>query len=140
MYNSVVSLSSGCFHRLAWVAVLSLGLSSCAKDINTKEAVREAVVKRITSRGDLNMGAMDIEIANVSFQGKAAEATVAFKAKGSAEAMMNVKYKLEREGDVWVVKSSGSSGGDAGEAGASGHGPASGSGAGSGPGSGGVAK
>lgn len=121
------------------MAVLSLGLSSCAKDINTKEAVREAVVKRITSRGDLNMGSMDIEIANVSFQGKAAEATVAFKAKGSTEAMMNVKYKLEREGDIWVVKSSGSSSGDAGqqgEAGAAGHG----TGSSAGPGSGGGAK
>jgi hypothetical protein len=102
--------------------MLLFSLGSCAKDINTKEAVREAVVKRITSRGDLNMGSMDIEISNVSFQGKTAEATVAFKAKGSAEAMMSVAYKLEREGDAWVVKSGGSSGGSSGmDGGAGGH-------------------
>jgi hypothetical protein len=108
--------------------LLLFGLGSCAKDINNKEAVREAVLKRITSRGDLNMNSMDIEISNVSFQGKTAEATVAFKAKGSTEAMMNVAYKLEREGDAWVVKSGGSSGGDAGAGGHAGGSPGGGGG------------
>jgi hypothetical protein len=49
---------------------------------------------------------MDVEIANLSFQGKQAEADVVFRAKGSAETMLKMKYKLEREGDQWVVKSS----------------------------------
>ncbi len=63
-------------------------------------------MKRLTTVSGLNVAGMDVEIANLSFQGKQAEADVVFKAKGSAEAMLKMKYKLEREGDQWVVKSS----------------------------------
>jgi hypothetical protein len=83
-----------------------LWILGCSKNIETKEAVRDAVMKRLSSVSGLNVAGMDVEIANLSFQGKQAETDVVFKAKGSAEAMLKMKYKLEREGDVWVVKSS----------------------------------
>ncbi len=88
------------------VPLIFLVLAGCAKNIETKEAVQEAVMKRLTTVSGLNVAGMDIEIANLSFQGKQADAEVVFRAKGSAETMLKMKYKLEREGDAWVVKSS----------------------------------
>jgi hypothetical protein len=85
---------------------LSLILFGCAKNIETKEAVQEAVMKRLSTVSGLNVAGMDVEVSNLSFQGKQAEADVVFRAKGSAETMLKMKYKLEREGDQWVVKSS----------------------------------
>jgi hypothetical protein len=101
MYNSVVRFVI-CSSVLAGV----LFLAGCAKDINNKEAVKEAVMKRLTTVSGLNMSGMEVEISNVSFQGDKADAQVAFKGKGSAEAMLNMSYKLERKGDEWTVKSS----------------------------------
>lgn len=63
-------------------------------------------MKRLSSVSGLNVAGMDVEVSNLSFQGKQAEADVVFRAKGSAETMLKMKYKLEREGDQWVVKSS----------------------------------
>lgn len=100
MYNSVVRFVI-CSLVLAGV----LFLSGCAKDINNKEAVKEAVMKRLTTVSGLNMSGMEVEISSVSFQGDKADAQVAFKGKGSAEAMLNMSYKLERKGDEWTVKS-----------------------------------
>jgi hypothetical protein len=112
-------------------ALMSLLLFGCAKNIETKEAVQEAVMKRLATVSGLNVAGMDVEVANLSFQGKQAEADVVFRAKGSAETMLKMKYKLEREGDQWVVKSSsGGMGGGAGSVAPSGlppgHPPAAG--------------
>jgi hypothetical protein len=101
MYNSFVR-----FAFLSTALLAALFLSGCAKDINNKEAVKEAVLKRLSSVSGLNMAGMEVEITNVSFQGNNADAQVAFKAKGSADSMLNMSYKLERQGDIWTVKSS----------------------------------
>ena len=83
--------------------ILTLG---CAKDINNKDSVKEAVLKRLASVSGLNMSGMDVEITTVTFEGNTAEAKVGFKAKGATESMLNMSYKLERKGDSWEVKSS----------------------------------
>ncbi len=83
--------------------LLTLG---CAKDINNKEAIKEAVMKRLANVSGLNMSSMDIDVTKVSFSGNAAEAQVGFKAKGASESMLSMSYKLERKGDIWEVKSS----------------------------------
>ncbi|WP_155121146.1 hypothetical protein [Bryobacter aggregatus] len=91
---------------LLCLCVFTLLTQSCAKDINNKEAVKEAVLKRLESVSGLNLANMDVDITSVSFSGNSADAKVAFKAKGSGEAMLNMSYKLERKGDLWEVKSS----------------------------------
>lgn len=101
MYNSFVR-----FAFRSSVLLAALFLFGCAKDINNKEAVKEAVLKRLSSVSGLNMAGMEVEITSVSFQGNNADAQVAFKAKGSADSMLNMSYKLERQGDIWTVKSS----------------------------------
>ncbi len=116
MYNSLVRFV---------LLLTTLLLFSCTKDINTKEAVKEAVLKRLETVSGLNMAGMDVEVSSVSFQGNSAEASVAFRAKGSADSMLNMSYKLEREGDIWVVKSSsGGMGGSGGTEMPPGHAPA----------------
>lgn len=125
MYNSGVRFS---FRLSTILSVLLpvLFLFGCAKDINNKDAVKEAVLKRLASVSGLNMSGMEVDVTNVSFQGNQADAQVAFRAKGSTDSMLNMSYKLERKGDEWTVKSSsGGMGGGGGTNLPPGHPPAS---------------
>ncbi|MDX2267473.1 MAG: hypothetical protein NW208_05160 [Bryobacter sp.] len=90
--------------RFAPILILAL-LCSCSKNIETKEAVQAAVMKRLTTVSGLNVDGMDVEIGNLTFKGKEAEAEIVFRAKGSADTMLKMTYKLERNGEEWVVKS-----------------------------------
>jgi hypothetical protein len=48
---------------------------------------------------------MNVEVANVTFQGNEAKASISFKPKGSdAGGGMTMSYTLERRGADWVVK------------------------------------
>lgn len=119
-YNSIVFRT----HRILVSSAVLFALLltfSCKKDINNKDAVKAAVMKRLSAVSGLNMGGMDIDLSSVSFQGDTAEAQVAFKAKGTNDSLMTMSYKLERQGEEWVVKSSSGgfgSGGGAGTGGA----------------------
>ena len=78
----------------------------------TKEAVREGVVKYISKRSDMMMASMDVEVSAVAFKQGEAEATVAFSAKGSSGGgAMTMNYQLEAKGKEWVVKSRRDTGG-----------------------------
>lgn len=126
-YNSLVSQRRRLVFALIFMTIL-LPVFSCKKDINTKEAVQAAVMKRLSGVSGLNVDGMDIDISGISFQGEKAEAQVAFRAKGTTQTMMSMTYKLERKGEEWVVtSSSGGFGGGGGMGGGQvppGHGPA----------------
>lgn len=96
-------------------AILAAGLVSCAKDTNTKEAVRQAVIDHLATRKnlDLDLSAMDVDVTSVSFRANEADAQVAFRPRGSqnAAALMQMRYTLERAGNQWKVKSKADSGG-----------------------------
>lgn len=79
-------------------------LSGCKKDIQSKDAVRDGVMKYLSQRSDL--AAMDVSVAAVTFHGDEAEATVHFQAKGNTApgAGLTMPYVLERKGSEWVVK------------------------------------
>jgi len=79
-------------------------LGACKKDLQSKDAVREGVLKYLSQRNDL--AAMDVTVAGVTFHGDEAEATVHFQAKGNAApgAGLTMPYVLERKGNEWVVK------------------------------------
>lgn len=86
---------------------------SCSRDINTKEAVRQAVIDHLGSRKglDLDLSSMDVDVSSVSFKAGEAQATVAFRPRGSqAASAMEMKYTLERSGNQWKVKGKGSAG------------------------------
>ena len=88
------------------LALALLTLAGCAKNIQTKEAVKEAVMAYLTARQEktgINMSAMSVEVANVTFQADHAMATVAFNLK-TGESGMQMNYELERAGNQWTVK------------------------------------
>jgi hypothetical protein len=80
----------------------------CNRGTQTPEAVRQAVVDHLAKRSDLDVSSMQVDVTSVSFREDEAEATVSFRAKGSAPASgMQMRYTLEREGNRWVVKGKG---------------------------------
>lgn len=100
------------------LAVLALLLAACSKNVQTTDAVRQAVVDDIKIRAGqtgLKMDAMDVSVSSVSFATNEARATVAFSPKGMPPGSgMSMDYVLARKGDAWSVTSrqlSGRSGG-----------------------------
>lgn len=60
----------------------------------------------LKTRQGLDLNAMDIRIASVSFRQNEAEATVFFQAKGSSDPRnsMQMRYVLEAKNGKWTVK------------------------------------
>ena len=96
--------------RLAlWVAVLAL--AGCNRGIESKEAVRQAIIDHLSKRSDLNIGSMNVEVTSVSFKPNEAVAMVAFSPRGTAAGQgMSMRYTLEKQGSQWVVKGRADSG------------------------------
>ncbi len=86
-------------------------LAGCQKDIQTKDSVRQGILTYLTQNKNLSVNSMDIEVTQVSFRDKEADAVVMFKPKGGdAASGMSMKYTLERQGSLWVVKKKADSG------------------------------
>jgi len=89
-----------------------LFLAGCQKDIQTKDAVRQGVIAYLTQNKNLSVNSMDIDVTQVTFRDKEADAVVMFKPKGGDPASgMSMRYTLERQGSAWVVKKKTDSGG-----------------------------
>ena len=100
------------FLALNIIVALALLTTGCAKDINNKEAVKQAVVEYFAGKQQaigLDMNMFDIEIGSMSFQKDQATANIFIKPKAGGEGMQLTKV-LEREGEKWVVKRSVESG------------------------------
>jgi hypothetical protein len=93
--------------RIIGLSVAALLLASCAqKNIDNKDAVRQAVMEYLTTRQSqtgLDINTMDIDVTEMRFEKNAARVTVAFRIKNS-DAGMNMNYNLDRKGDKWVVR------------------------------------
>jgi hypothetical protein len=97
------------FAVFALLAVL--GLTGCQKDIQTKDAVRQGILTYLTQNKNLSVNSMDIDVTQVTFRDKEADAVVMFKPKGGdASSGMSMRYTLERLGSTWVVKKKADSG------------------------------
>jgi hypothetical protein len=89
---------------LAPICLLVLCLASCAKNIDTSEAVKAGVIKDIAKKVDVQ--SMDVSVDSVSFREKEADAKVSFRPKGGDPSQSIVMtYSLERQGDEWHIKS-----------------------------------
>ena len=99
--------------RFAGLLVLVSLLLGCKKDIQNKEAIRQAVIDHLAKRPDLM--AMDVRVDGVQFKQDEAIASVYLQAKSGAAAGggMQMTYALERKGNQWVVKDKKNSGGAA---------------------------
>ncbi len=70
--------------------------------------MRQGVIDYLSSKSDLNISQMQVDVSSVSFRQDEADVTVSFRPKGgSAEAGMQMRYTLERKGNRWVVKGKG---------------------------------
>jgi len=85
-------------------------LSSCAKDIQNTEAVRQGVIDYLKQRSTeigIDMNAMDVKVTSATFEKDVARAAVSFVPKGMPEgAGMAMNYVFDRKGDKWAVRRS----------------------------------
>ncbi len=82
----------------------------CRKAQQDDKAIRAALEKHLSERGNLNMAAMDMDIKQLKVEGNRAEAQVEFRVKPSGPSMQ-MAYTLERQGDAWVVRGATPAGG-----------------------------
>jgi hypothetical protein len=109
--------------KLLLLVPAALLLAACSrKDIQTPEAVRQAVMEDLQARQaktGVDLSSMKVEVPSVTFNKDEARATVSFLLiKGGGG--MQIPYTLTRKGDKWVVTERGAAHADALPAGASG--------------------
>jgi hypothetical protein len=70
-------------------------------------------MKHLSSRSDLDIDSLQVDVATVTFRNGEADAVVSFRPKGSTDpaSAMQIRYTLERKGGEWVVKSRSEAGG-----------------------------
>ena len=92
------------------LVVLSAG---CKKQESDADAIRSGINQHLAGLKTLNLGAMDMNITNVSVQGNQAQAQVEFKPKTGAPqgAGMQVAYSLQKQNGLWVVQNTQPAGG-----------------------------
>jgi outer membrane murein-binding lipoprotein Lpp len=97
--------------KLLAVVLVGALLAGCSRNIQNKEAVRDAVVEYLAARSSqtgLDMKTMDVEVTALSFRSDEAQATLAFRPKAlPSSAAMHLNYTLDRSGNKWVVRGSG---------------------------------
>ncbi len=89
------------------LAAVALLLAACGqKNIENKEAIRQAVVEYLNARQaqtGLDMSTMDVNVMAMTFERDTARATVEFRVK-NGDGGMQINYTLDRKGDKWVVQ------------------------------------
>jgi hypothetical protein len=98
------------FLMMAGLLVLFTG---CKKQESDADGVRAGINQHLASLKTLNLGAMDMNVTNVSVQGNEAQAQVEFKPKsgGPPGAGMQVSYSLQKQNGQWVVQNTAAAGG-----------------------------
>lgn len=85
----------------------ALALAGCNRAPENKEAIRQAVTEHLSKNAALDMNQLNLEIADVKFQGNEATASVSIRPKSAPDQGMSMSYTLERKGDKWQVKGRG---------------------------------
>ncbi len=95
------------------ILVFLVFFAGCKKQQSDTDGIRSGINEHLTALKTLNLGAMDMNIQNVSIQGNQAQAQVEFLPKTGAPpgAGMQVSYKLEKQDGKWVVQDSQAAGG-----------------------------
>ena len=90
---------------LCFISSLALAGCSGSKQVESKEAVQKAIEAYLAQRQNLMLANMNMEVAEVKFEGETATADVKFRSKQNSSLAVNVHYKLKRRGDKWEVES-----------------------------------
>lgn len=88
--------------KLKVCLLLAAALCGCARKVENTEAVRQAVIQRVSK--SMSLDQMDVNVTSVSFHGDQADAVVSFVPKGMPSSPVTFQYNLERQGSGWVVK------------------------------------
>ena len=76
--------------------------AACNNSANDQDAIRASIEKHLASRADLNLGAMDREVKQITVNGDQATAQVEFRLKQGG-GNMQVNYALAKQGGEWTV-------------------------------------
>jgi hypothetical protein len=95
--------------RLISTLLLIVCLAACHRGNESKDAVRQGVLDYLATKG-MTAAAMDINVADVKFNGDKADATVSFAAKGTGAGQMSIQYHLELKDGKWAVVGRGDAG------------------------------
>ena len=82
--------------------LLIVCLAGCHRGQPDQTAVRQAMLDYLAKKG-MNMPAMEINVADVKFNGDKADARVSFSVKGSGVEQMAIQYQLESKDGKWTV-------------------------------------
>lgn len=86
------------------VALAAAGFA-CKRASDKEEAIRQGVIDYLAKRSNINVSGMNVHVDSVTFRANDADAVVSFTARGANPGQpMSVRYRLERQGDHWVVK------------------------------------
>jgi hypothetical protein len=89
-------------------ALAGLLLVGCSRGIQNEAAVRQGVIDYLSTRQDLNLSRMQVDVTSISFRQNEADVTVSFRPKGGdASSGMRMQYTLERKGNRLAVKGRG---------------------------------
>jgi hypothetical protein len=102
-------------HRAYFLTMVGLLVlfAGCKKQESDADGVRAGINQHLVSLKTINLGAMDMNVINVSVQGNEAQAQVEFKPKsgGPPGAGMQVSYSLQKQNGQWVVQNTQPAGG-----------------------------
>jgi hypothetical protein len=88
------------------LVLVLLSLAGCSRNIQNKEAVRQAVVEYLDAKAaqtGLKMDSMDVDVTALTFEQQQARATVNFRLKQGGGGMQ-MTYVLDQKGGKWVVR------------------------------------
>jgi hypothetical protein len=102
--------------RPFWAALLStvvLLTAGCKSKTDTKDAIRDGVIKHISGMSGLNVNNMTITVTSATINGDEAQADVDIRAKNGDPSIpaMQLTYELQKQGNEWVVLKGQSTGG-----------------------------
>lgn len=97
----------------AFLGALLLLTGGCKSKMDSKEAIRDAVVKHIAGVSGLNVNNMNIVVTQATVNGDRAQASVEIRAKNAEpnSPPMQLSYDLQKQGEEWVVLKGQSTGG-----------------------------
>jgi hypothetical protein len=89
----------------ALLGPLLLHMGACKSKTDSKDAIRDGVMKHIAGLQGLNVNNMTVVVTQATVNGDKAQANVDIRAKNGDPAAppMQVSYNLEKRGEDWVV-------------------------------------
>jgi hypothetical protein len=89
----------------AFLGALVLMTGACKSKTDSKDAIRDGVVKHIAGMNGLNVNNMSIVVTQATVNGDKAEANVEIRAKNAEPGAppMQLVYQMQKQGEEWVV-------------------------------------